>query len=87
VHIHMQFPTYVLHTTDGEEITVIKDGHLTSLDDPDVIELASTYGDPAELLAEAWTPPIPGISAPGDYWADYADDPAKWIESNDEGVR
>jgi hypothetical protein len=57
------------------------------LDDPEVIELAATYGDPKELLAEAWTPPIPGISAEGDYWTDYAPDPAKWIESNDEGVR
>ncbi len=57
LHIHMQFPTYTLETADGEEITVIKDGHLTALDDPEVIALASQYGDPAELLAEAWTPP------------------------------
>ena len=84
LHIHMQFPTYTLETTDGEEITVIKDGHLTALDDPEVIALASQFGDPAELLAEAWTPPVPGISVPGDYWKDYAPDPAAWFERYDE---
>ena len=86
VHIHMQFPTYKLHTVDGEEITVIRDGHLTSLDDPEVVDLASTYGDPKELLAEAWQPPIPGISVPGDYWKDYAQDPGAWIERHDESA-
>lgn len=83
LHIHMQFPTYKLHTTDGDEFTVIKDGRLTALDDPEVIELAAEYGDPEALLTEAWIPPIPGISVPGDYWNDYAPDPAKWIEEND----
>jgi hypothetical protein len=80
----MQFPTYTLETVDGDEVTVIKDGHLTALDDPEVIALASQYGDPAELLAEAWTPPVPGISIPGDYWKDYAPDPAAWFERYDE---
>lgn len=79
VHIHLQFPTYILRTIDGEDITIIRDGHLTALDDPEVIELASEYGDPAEILSEAWIPPVPGVSVPGDYQA-YAPDPAGWIE-------
>ncbi len=59
---------------------------MTALDDPEVIDLASEYGDPDQLLTEAWTPPIPGISVPGDYWKDYAPDPAAWIEANDAGA-
>lgn len=86
LHIHLQFPTYTLHTAEGEEIVVIEDGHMTALDDPEVIDLASEYGDPEQLLTEAWTPPIPGISVPGDYWKDYAPDPAAWIEANDAGA-
>jgi hypothetical protein len=82
VHIHLQFPTYTLHTVDGESLTLIEGGHLMALDDPEVIELARQYGDPAELLSEAWIPPVPGISVPGSY-ADYAADPAKWIEDRD----
>jgi hypothetical protein len=83
VHIHLQFPTYVLTTADGEQVTIIEEGHLTALDDPEVIKLAAEYGDPAEILQEAWTPPLPGISVPGDY-ADYAADPAAWIEDYDQ---
>ncbi|HVT96370.1 MAG TPA: hypothetical protein VHE33_02620, partial [Acidobacteriaceae bacterium] len=79
IHIHLQFATYVLRTVDGEEITVIRNGHLAALDDPEVVELAKQYGDPYELLQEAWIPPVPGISIPGNY-DDYAADPAAWIE-------
>ena len=86
LHIHLQFPTYVLTTKDGEEITVIRDGHLTSLDDPEVIALASQYGDPKDLLAESWTPPLPGVSVPGDYERDYASDPAAWLEQRDRSA-
>ena len=32
---------------------IIKDGHLTVLDDPEVIKIAKKYGDPKELLTEA----------------------------------
>lgn len=85
VHIHLQFPTYVLTTRDGEEITIIRDGHLAALDDPSVIEAASRYGDPASLLREAWIPPVPGVSVPGDFLADYAPDPAAWLEAHDRG--
>jgi hypothetical protein len=83
IHIHLQFPTYVIHATNGDTITVIKDGHLTALDDPEVVAMAERYGEPANLLAEAWIPPVPGVSLPGDYWKDYAPDPNAWLLSND----
>ena len=80
-----------IHLTNGDTITVVKDGHLTALDDPEVIAMAERYGDPDSLLAEAWIPPVPGISLPGDYWKDYAPDPNAWLLSNDrasgEGLR
>jgi hypothetical protein len=79
VHLHLQFATYVLTTRDGEEITIIRDGRLTALDDPEVIEVASRYGNPDELLKEAWVPPVPGVSVPGSY-EDYAPDPGAWLE-------
>ena len=80
VHIHLQFATYVLTTRDGEEITIIKNGRLAALDDPQVVELAATFGDPGELLKEAWIPPIPGVSVPGNI-EDYRADPGAWLES------
>lgn len=83
LHIHLQFPTYVIHTVDGDEITVIENGHLKALDDPDVIAMSERYGEPRGLLTEAWIPPVPGISMPGDYWEDYAPDPNAWLLSND----
>ncbi|MCW2876015.1 MAG: hypothetical protein JWQ95_115 [Sphaerisporangium sp.] len=80
LHIHLQLPTYVLTATDGEEITIIDQGRLAALDDPSVVDLAAELGDPAQLLKKAWTPPIPGVTAPGDYWKDYAPDPAAWLD-------
>ncbi|MCL5958948.1 MAG: hypothetical protein M1358_06435 [Chloroflexi bacterium] len=46
-HGHMFQPTIYL---DGTPIIV--DGHVLALDDPEVREIASKYGDPDELLAE-----------------------------------
>ena len=86
LHIHLQYPTYRLETAGGEDHVVIDNGRLTALDDLEVVELASQYGDPDQLLSEAWKPPIPGISVPGDYWGDYAPDPAAWIEANDDVI-
>ena len=34
--------------------TIIDEGHLVALDDPEVIELARKYGDPEILLREDW---------------------------------
>jgi len=80
VHVHLNFATYEATTADGETATLIDDGHLTTLDHPDVREVASKYGDPDELLTEDWIPAVPGINEDGDYQEEYARDPADWIE-------
>lgn len=78
LHIHLLFPTLVVTAEDGCEHSVIRNGRLTALDDPEVRELAKKYGDPDELLKEDWIPQIPGITCAGSY-EEYARDPAKWI--------
>ena len=81
LHIHQFFATLEVTTATGGKISVIDDGHLVLLDDKDVREAARKYGNPDEILAETWTPEIPGINAPGDFQADYASDPASYIYS------
>lgn len=78
VHIHLLFPTLECEMPDGTTETVIEDGYLTVLDDPDVRSLAAEHGDPDEILSIDWKPDIPGISSDGDY-NDYAKDPKDWI--------
>jgi hypothetical protein len=85
VHVHLLFPTMEI-TKAGKAWTIIENGHLSALDDPEVIDLARKYGDPERLLKEEWIPRIPGISAPGDY-SDYAADPAKWIAEEIAGLK
>jgi hypothetical protein len=82
LHVHLLFATYKIITAAGKELLVIDKGHLTSLDDPDIIKLAAKYGDPEELLREEWIPAIPGINAEGSY-EDYAKDPFTWIKRNE----
>ena len=79
LHIHLLFPTLEITTKDGERIKMIDKGHLSVLEDPEVVKLASKFGDPNKLLKEAWVPALPGINTNGDYWNDYAKDPASWI--------
>ena len=78
LHIHLLLPTLVVTAKDGREHTVIRNGRLTALDNPEVRELAQKYGDPDELLKEDWIPQIPGITCPGSY-EEYAKDPGRWI--------
>ncbi|MFQ5542668.1 MAG: hypothetical protein ACE5E2_07530, partial [Candidatus Binatia bacterium] len=78
LHIHLLFPTLVVTGKGGDEYTVIRNGRLTALDDPEVRKLAAKYGDPDELLREDWVPQIPGINYSGSY-GEYAKDPASWI--------
>jgi hypothetical protein len=78
IHVHLNFPTYEITTKEGDVVKVIDKGRLTALDDPEVRQVASKYGDPDELLREDWVPAIPGINYPGDY-EEYARDPASWI--------
>lgn len=44
-------PTLVM-----DERTIIRQGHLLALDDPEVRRVASRYGDPDELLRVTWSP-------------------------------
>ena len=82
IHVHPLYPTYEITCRDGTKTKVIDNGHLTALDDPEVIAVASKYGDPKELLRDEWRAPIPGISVPGDYWRDYAPDPGAWLDAH-----
>ena len=77
LHVHLMAATLVVETAAGE-IPVIEHGRLSAYDDPDVRDLAATFGDPDELLRDDWIPSIPGVTVPGSY-ADYARDPAAWI--------
>ena len=65
--------------TGGKKQNIIEKGHLMLLDNPEVRAIASKYGDADEILREEGARPIPGINAPGDYWKDYAQDPAKYL--------
>lgn|SRR5487761_47403 len=79
-HIHNYSPTYKVRLRNiGMWITLVDRGRLTALDDPQVRALASRHGDPDRILAEAWIPDIPGISAPGRY-ADFATDPWAYVK-------
>ncbi len=78
LHVHLFFPTLRIEMPDGKELKVIEDGHLCSLDDPEVRDLAAKYGDPDRILAAPWKPGVPGLDAPGSY-DEYAKDPSKFI--------
>ncbi len=82
LHVHLLFPTVEITCRDGEKIKLIDRGHLTALDDPEIIAFASDFGDPKEVLREDWFAPIPGVSVDGDYLRDYAPDPATWLKKN-----
>ncbi len=83
-HIHTYFNTFELETEEGQKIKLIDKGHLTALDDPEIRKIAAKYGDPDEVLQEAWIPAIPGINVEGDYENDYASDPTSWITQEHE---
>jgi hypothetical protein len=77
-HVHLYFPSVIVQTTAGSEEVVVDAGHLLALDAPEVRAVAAQYGDPDDLLTEAWVPAVPGINVAGDYLADYAADPVAW---------
>lgn len=81
IHVQLYFVTYEAETKDGKKFKILDRGHLTTLDDPEVREVAAKYGDPDELLKVEWVPAVPGISIPGNY-KDYATDPLLWIKNN-----
>jgi hypothetical protein len=81
-----QFPLPTKGGGEGGQDTAEASGriHLTTLEDPDVRDVAARYGDPDQLLAEAWIPSVPGINAPGTY-AEYGRDPARWVYAQPAG--
>ncbi len=75
LHLHLYFPTYTVDIRNSNRsVDIIRNGRMTSLDDPEVRALASRYGDPDEILAEDWVAEIAGINAPGSF-EEYARDP------------
>ncbi len=81
LHCHLMFPTLVVEAPSGKDIVVIERGHLTALDDPEVRDMASRYGDPDAILNVEWGPGIPGIDAPGSY-EEYARNPSRFTYAN-----
>ncbi|MBI4446980.1 MAG: hypothetical protein HY645_13885 [Acidobacteria bacterium] len=80
-HIHTYFNTVeVKNRNTGRWTKLVDKGWITLFDDPEIRKLASLYGEPEELFAYEWVPAIPGINYPGDYWKDYATDPAAWAK-------
>jgi hypothetical protein len=78
LHVHLMAATLRVETRDGATIPIIEAGRLSVYDDPDVRDLAATFGDPDQLLRDDWVPAIPGVTVPGSY-ADYAADPARHV--------
>lgn len=90
MHQHTLLPTYQVRIRDTDQWeTVINNGRLAALDDPEVRALAARYGDPDEILSSDYVPPYPGINVPGDFMEDYAKDPGtywtKWAKGIVEG--
>lgn len=80
MHMHSLFATYSIKLRDTNEWhDLIKKGRLVALDDPQVIALASQYGEPKDILSEDWIPTIPGINYPGDYMKHYGENPGDWL--------
>lgn len=86
-HLNNGFITYEVTVTGGKKVKIKDGGHLVALDDPEVRAIASKFGDPEDILGEEGQRPIPGINAPGDYWKDYAQDPARYILAQRESLR
>lgn len=85
-HVHNYFSDYEIKLREtGEWVKLIDKGRLTVLDDPDVVRVATLYGEPAHLLEYDWIPTIPGINYQGSYESHYAPDPVSWIRRDVDG--
>jgi len=82
IHIHNYFLTVTVTYRDGRKKDLIRKGHLTVLDEPEIRRAASQYGDPDELLRELWIPAVPGINIPGEYQKDYGNNPGAYFREN-----
>ena len=60
---HMDAEIYhATYTVDGK--TIVENGHLLILDDPEIRQIATKYGKPEELLSVDWVPPLHGADEP-----------------------
>jgi len=85
-HVHNYLSDYEIRLREtGEWAKLIDKGRLTVLDDPDVVRVASLYGEARDVLSYDWIPTLPGINYPGDYEKDYAPDPVSWIRRDVDG--
>jgi hypothetical protein len=50
LHVHVLNSTYEITCRDGSTVRLIENGHLTALDDPKVIGIATKYVDLKEVL-------------------------------------
>ncbi len=85
-HVHLYFPTYTVERA-GDNETIIENGRLKALDDPEIRKLCAKYGDVDLWLDESWNPAVPGINMAGDYWEHYAKDPLHWVKTELEVCR
>ncbi|MBI4481274.1 MAG: hypothetical protein HY652_00145 [Acidobacteria bacterium] len=55
-HVHIYFSTYEVQTRDGRTVKILDNGHATVLEDPEIRQMASKYGNADEILSEDWIP-------------------------------
>jgi len=85
-HLHLYFPTYTMER-EGDNETLIENGRLGALDDPEIRKLCAKYGDVDLWLDESWNPAVPGLNMQGDYWDHYGRDPLHWVKTELEVCR
>jgi hypothetical protein len=79
-HLHNGLSTLQQRIRGSDRwITVVDKGRLTALDDPEVRAVAAKYGNPDEITRETFRYDLPGITTPGDYQKDYAQDPWRYM--------
>ena len=86
LHLHLYFPTYTIDIRNSNRsVDIIRNGRMTTLDDPEVRALASRYGDPDEILAEDWVAEVAGINAPGSF-EEYAQAPYRYHKAVNDKI-
>lgn len=81
IHVHNYFATFEIKLRDSAYwYKIVDKGRPAAMDDPEIRALAVKFGDPEELLAFDWVPPLPGINCEGNYRQDYAPDPAAYLK-------
>jgi hypothetical protein len=79
-HVHNGLSTHRVRIRGTERWeTIVEKGRIKALDNPETRAVAAKYGDPDEILSETFRYDLPGITSPGDYEKDYAQDPWKFM--------